>query len=50
MSKFKLSNQGEKLISLYKQMADKGYSRTDGVEVKKAFSDFELRKFRNLFY
>ena len=48
MSKFKLSKQGEELINLYKQMADKGYSRTDGVEVKKAFSDFELRKFRNL--
>ena len=48
MSKFKLSKQGEELIKLYKQMADKGYSRTDGVEVKKAFSDFELRKFRNL--
>ena len=48
MSKLKLSRQGEELIRLYKQMADKGYSRTDGVKVKKAFSDFELRKFRNL--
>ena len=39
MSKFKLSKQGEELINLYKQMADKGYSRTDGIKVKKAFSD-----------
>ena len=29
-------------------MAKEGYSRTDGVDVKKAFSDFELRKLRNL--
>jgi len=48
MSKFKLSKQGEELIQLYEKMAKEGYSRTDGVDVKKAFSDFELRKFRNL--
>ena len=48
MFKLKLSKQGEKLIQLYEKMAKEGYSRTDGVEVKKAFSDFELRKFRNL--
>ena len=39
MSKLKLSRQGEELLRLYKQMADKGYSRTDGVKVKKAFRD-----------
>ena len=48
MSKLKLSKQGEELIKLYEKMVKEGYSRRDGVEVKKAFSDFELRKFRNL--
>jgi hypothetical protein len=48
MSKLKLSEQGKKLIKLYEQMVKDGYSRTDGTEVKNAFSDFELRKFRNL--
>tara|TARA_X000000950_G_scaffold108974_1_gene137369 strand:+ start:114 stop:785 length:672 start_codon:yes stop_codon:yes gene_type:complete len=48
MSKLKLSKQGKELIKLYEKMVKEGYSRSDGVEVKKAFSDFELRKFRNL--
>ena len=48
MSKLKLSKQGKELIKLYEKMVKEGYSRRDGVEVKKAFSDFELRKFRNL--
>ena len=48
MSKLKLSAQGKELVKLYEKMAQEGYERTDGIEVKKAFSDFELRKFRNL--
>lgn len=48
MSKLQLSKQGKELIKLYEKMVKEGYSRRDGVEVKKAFSDFELRKFRNL--
>lgn len=48
MSRLKLSKQGEELLKLYEKMAKEGYSRRDGVKVKTAFSDFELRKFRNL--
>mgnify|MGYP001312540376 FL=1 len=48
MSEFKLSKQGQELIKLYEKMAQDGYKRTDGIKVEKAFSDFELRKFRNL--
>ncbi len=48
MSKLKLSKQGEELVKLYEKMAKEGYTRRDGVQIKTAFSDFELRKFRNL--
>lgn len=48
MLKLNLSKQGKELIKLYEKMAQDGYKRTDGIEIKKAFSDFELRKFRNL--
>ena len=48
MEQLKLSNQGEKLISLYEKMAIEGYSRTDGIKVESAFNDFELKKFRNI--
>ena len=48
MSKLKLSKQGEELVKLKEKMAKEGYSRRDGVKVKTAFSDFELRKFRNI--
>ena len=48
MSKLELSKQGKELIKLYENMARDGYKRTDGIEIKKAFSDFELRKFRDL--
>ena len=48
MSELKLSKQGQKLIKLYEQMAEEGYKRNDGIDVKDAFSDFELRKFRDL--
>ena len=48
MSKLHLSKKGKELIKLYEKMAQDGYNRTDGKVIKKAFSDFELRKFRNL--
>ena len=48
MSELKLSKQGQELIKLYEQMAEEGYKRNDGIDVKNAFSDFELRKFRDL--
>jgi len=40
------SNKGLELIELYKQMAEKGYERSDGDHVENAFSDFELRHYR----
>ena len=43
-----LSKQGLELVEHYKQMAEDGYTRKDGIEVTNAFSDFELRKFRNI--
>ena len=45
-----LSSQGKALIRLYKIMADQGYQTTNGVSVgeKKAYNDFELRKFREI--
>lgn len=46
MSKLKFSKKGQDLIKLYAQMAEEGYHRTDGQEVKEAFSDFELRPYR----
>lgn len=41
-----LSEKGKRLIKMYAQMAEQGYSRTDGVEIKDAFSDFEIRFYR----
>ena len=41
MSELKLSKQGQKLIKLYEQMAEEGYKRNDGIDVKNAFSDLE---------
>jgi hypothetical protein len=40
------SKKGIELIQLYSQMADKGYERTDGEHIENAFSDFELRPYR----
>ena len=40
------SEKGKKLIEMYTKMADHGYLKTDGVEVKDAFSDFEMRFYR----
>lgn len=40
------SKKGVELIKLYSQMADSGYERTDGSHIETAFSDFELRPYR----
>jgi hypothetical protein len=40
------SPKGQALITLYQQMADKGYETNDGVHIENAFSDFELRHYR----
>ena len=40
------SPKGMQLIELYTDMATKGYKRTDATHVKDAFSDFELRVYR----
>ncbi len=42
----KFSTKGQALIQLYTQMAEQGYERTDHIHVAEAFSDFELRAFR----
>ena len=36
MSELKLSKQGQELIKLYEQMAEEGYKRNDGIDVKNA--------------
>ena len=42
----KLSDKGKELIELYEKMAEQGYERTDHSRVEVAFSDFELRPYR----
>lgn len=42
----KLSDKGKELVALYEQMAEQGYERTDRSRVEVAFSDFELRPYR----
>jgi len=46
MTILELSRKGQQLVELYKQMAEEGYERTDGLKVENAFSDFELRAYR----
>ena len=46
MRKIKFSAKGKELISLYADMASHGYDRQDGIRVTEAFSDFELRPYR----
>ncbi len=46
MSTLIFSKKGQELIKLYEQMAIEGYERTDQTKVEKAFSDFELRAYR----
>ena len=48
MAKLELSAKGKKLIELYGQMAAAGYDRVNGSRVEVAFSDFELRYYRNV--
>ena len=48
MAILKLSTQGKKLIKLYEKMVIEGYDRQDGIRVKSAYNDFELKKFRNI--
>lgn len=43
-----LSPQGQILIDFYKVMAKQGYSSVAGESIEVAFSDFEIRKFREL--
>ena len=45
-SKLELSAKGKKLIKMYEIMANQGYARVDGVVVTDAFSDFEIRFYR----
>lgn len=44
--KMNLSPKGQQLVAMYEQMARSGYARNDGQFVENAFSDFELRPFR----
>lgn len=41
-----LSDKGKELVELYEKMAEHGYERTDCSRVEVAFSDFELRPYR----
>lgn len=41
------SKKGRELINMYEQMASKGYERQDNTKVTNAFSDFELRPYRD---
>ena len=43
-----LSKKGEELIELYKDMANHGYQREDGVYVKDTYESFEIKKFKEL--
>jgi hypothetical protein len=46
MTAIPLSPKGQELLNLYKEMADKGYNRADGSFVADAYSDFELRAYK----
>jgi len=46
MSVPKLSKKGEELIKMYEKMSREGYDRTDQQRVDIAFSDFELKAYR----
>ena len=48
MQRDRFSIQGQRLLDFYTQMAAEGYSRASGDHITDAFSDFELRKFRNI--
>jgi hypothetical protein len=46
MSSLELSVKGQQLVKLYQHMAENGYEKNDGTTVDIAFSDFELRDYR----
>jgi len=46
MSILTFSNKGQELIKMYESMAKEGYDRNDQQRVEVAFSDFELRPYR----
>lgn len=46
MSSLEFSKKGQELIKLYENMANEGYERTDKTRIENAFSDFELRAYR----
>ena len=43
-----LSKKGKELIEHYKDMANHGYKREDGIYVKDTYESFELKKFKEL--
>ena len=43
-----LSKKGKELIKHYKEMANQGYKREDGIYVKDTYESFELKKFKEL--
>lgn len=46
MSTLRFSNKGQALVKLYEQMVQEGYDTGDGQRIDNAFSDFELRAYR----
>lgn len=48
MTPLELSVKGKKLIEMYEQMAAQGYDKVNGSRVEVAFSDFELRFYREV--
>jgi len=46
MAAKELSRKGKALVELYERMAQQGYERADHSRVEVAFSDFELRPYR----
>ena len=47
MANINFSKKGQELIAMYESMAKHGYERQDQTHVDVAFSDFELRAYRN---
>ena len=48
MNKLKISGKGQRLISMYSEMAENGYATNIGVDIKNAYNSFELRKIRDV--
>jgi hypothetical protein len=47
MNFLSLSNKGQRLVELYSQMAENGYTTNTGLDIKDAYSNFELHKIRH---